>query len=315
MQKGFKGAFDLEGGSIEEYIKIKSRETGADPEKTCGLLTTANMQNVSIVSKTYRDLEVTAIVTGGIEVNGGRAGDPASYYEEDGIFKMLGGTINTILLINCNLPEYTMTRAIMTATEAKTVALQQLMAPSRYSNEIATGSGTDMIAIVSNNISKNILTDSGKHSKLGELIGLCVIEATTKALKNESDLTPTSQMNMLVRLERFGIEENDFWKKSCEIEGENRKNIFFEALREIAKKPVVVGQLAGVLHIMDEISWGLVPKITGKKIAIQMIRNLPELLEMDPAPELEYLLSERDDIINNWTKAMSYIIKILLKNK
>ena len=74
---------------------------------------------------------MTAIITAGIEVNGGRAGDPASYFQESGKIERIGGTINTILLIGADLPERTMVRALITSTEAKTAALQELMAQSR----------------------------------------------------------------------------------------------------------------------------------------------------------------------------------------
>lgn len=57
--------------------------------------------------------------------------------------------------------------AFLTATEAKTVALNNLKIPSQYSNEYATGTGTDGMAIFSNIDSENKLTNTGKHSKMG----------------------------------------------------------------------------------------------------------------------------------------------------
>ena len=59
----------------------------------------------------------------------------------------------------------------MTLTEAKTVALNNLRIPSQYSNNYATGTGTDGVTIFSNIDSDNKLSNAGKHSKLGELIG------------------------------------------------------------------------------------------------------------------------------------------------
>ena len=69
--------------------------------------------------------------------------------------------------------EGTLLEAFMTATEAKTVALNNLKIPSQYSNGYATGTGTDGLAIFSNLESETFLTNAGKHSKLGELIGNC----------------------------------------------------------------------------------------------------------------------------------------------
>jgi adenosylcobinamide hydrolase len=131
--------------AVKKYLESVAESHSLDPNTVCGLMTCANMKNTAIVPESYRDLCVCAIVTAGINENGGRAGDPASYYETDESFEPIGGTINTILIINADLPEYAMGKALMTATEAKAVALQQLMARSIYSHGIATGSGTDMI--------------------------------------------------------------------------------------------------------------------------------------------------------------------------
>lgn len=155
-------------GSVQQYLEGVSRNLGLDPETTTGLITRAEMKNTAVVSESFRELTVTAIITAGINKNGGRAGDPASFYENGDSVEPVGGTINTVILINADLPEYTMTRAVMMASEAKAAALQQLMARSIYSTGIATGSGTDMIVIVTDPSSSRHLSNAGKHSKLGE---------------------------------------------------------------------------------------------------------------------------------------------------
>lgn len=299
----------LEGGDVPTYVKIIAERLGLDCEKSTGLLTAANMDNVAICTHTFRDVEITAVVTAGVEVNGGRAGDPASYYQEDERFEMIGGTINTILLIGANLPAYSMLNAIVTATEAKTAVLQQLMVPSRYSDGIATGSGTDTIAIVSDGTSSIRLTDAGKHSKLGELIGTCVMEATKKALAKQSELTEHSQCDMLTRLERFGIGESDYWRAASMMSGENRKNLFISELRNIAKNPSLVGTTSSVLHIVDEVSWGMIPEMAGKKSAFAIIRGLPEILNAANNPPFEELLNERETILYNWVRATAWLVK------
>ncbi|WP_342306361.1 adenosylcobinamide amidohydrolase [Methanolobus sp. ZRKC5] len=300
---------DLDGGSIPAYLAIIAKSLGADPDTSSGLLTAANMDNVSIVTKSFRGVEVTAVMTAGIEINGGRVGDPASYYQEDGSHQFIQGTINTMLVIGANLPPYAMTRAVVTASEAKTAALQQLMAPSRYSTGIATGSGTDMIAVVADSTSPLLLTDAGQHSKLGELIGKVVIECTLKALEMQSDLTPLSQRDILVRLERFGIEENNYWKVASHMNGDNRKAAFFKKLREMSKNPVLVGATGSILHIVDEISWGLVPETAGRKVAVSIMKGLPEMLDIDVSIPFDELTDEKDTIIDNWIRVTGWLAK------
>lgn len=248
-------------GSVQQYLDDVARNLGLDPETATGLITRAEMKNTIIVTESFRELTVTAIVTAGIEKNGGRAGDPASYYENGDSCEPVGGTINTILLINADLPEYAITRAVMTATEAKAAALQQLMARSIYSTGIATGSGTDMIVIIADPGSSRHLSNAGKHSKLGELIGLTVMHATAAALERETGLSPISQRDVLVRLSRFGVGEEDLYRIAAELpDACLDRGAFLECLRVWSRDPGVVTRVVAALHIVDEAAWGLVPQ-------------------------------------------------------
>jgi len=309
IPKGKHAPKELEGGSVPAYLRIIAERLGVDPDTSSGLLTAANMDNVAIVTKSFRGVEVTAVMTAGIEVNGGRVGDPASYYQEDGSHQFIQGTINMILIIGADLPEYAMARAIITASEAKAAALQQLMAPSRYSKGIATGSGTDMIAVVCDGTSSLKLTDAGQHSKLGELIGKAVIECTHKALELQSDLTVLSQRDMLVRLERFEISEADYWKVASGLNGANRKAAFLKVLREMSKNPVLVGATGTILHIVDEISWGLIPETAGRRVAVSLMKTLPGILGIDDSVPFDELADEKDCIIDNWVRVTAWMAK------
>ena len=265
-------------GSVQQYLNGVARNLGLDPETATGLITRADMNNTVIVTESFRDLTVTAIVTAGIDRNGGRAGDPASYYENGNSVEPVGGTINTILLINANLPEYTMTRAVMTATEAKAAALQQLMARSIYSTGIATGSGTDMIVIVADPCSSQHLSNAGKHSKLGELIGRTVIQATNIALERETGLSPASQRDVLVRLSRFGVTEEDIWKTAIQTGSINlarmeERERFLQYLRSWAREPGSVSRVAAALHVVDEAEWGLLPHDAAREAIIRILHD------------------------------------------
>jgi len=265
-------------GSVQQYLKGVARNLGLDTKTATGLITRAEMMNTVIIAEAFRDLTVTAIVTAGIEKNGGRAGDPASYFENGDSCEPVGGTINTILLISADLPEYSMTRAVMTAAEAKTVALQQLMARSIYSTGIATGSGTDMIVIVADPGSSRHLSNAGKHSKLGELIGRAVIAATIAALEMETGLSPASQADVLVRLSRFGVMEEDLWmiavvRHKEMIPGISLKEKFLDCLRKKSREPGLVAVVSAIIHIMDEVAWNLLSEHEAKTVACRLIRE------------------------------------------
>jgi adenosylcobinamide hydrolase len=281
-----------ENGGVSNYLAGIAASCSLDPAAACGLITRADVRNAAVMTARYHELTVTAVVTAGIDKNGGRAGDPASYYEKDGQFAPVGGTINTILILGADLPEYALTRAIMTATEAKTAALQQLMARSLYSSGIATGSGTDMIAVIVNPGAPIHLTDAGTHAMLGELIAKTVFRATSLALERETGLSPKSQHDVLVRLSRFGITAEDLWTAAIKAgklqrSGPAEKEQFLHYLKRWAQGPDNVARAAAALHVLDEEAWGLLQAEAAQEMIIRILRdgNVQPSAAMNTSPD------------------------------
>ena len=254
----------LENHNLEKYLIQKCSSLNIDSTYSTGIVTLARMKNVSISTESYKDLEVTAITTAGVRTNAVSAGDPASYYEENGKF----GTINTILLINVNLDEETLLEAFMTATEAKSVALNDLKIPSQYSNSYATGTGTDGLCIFSNRDSDNILTNAGKHSKLGELIAQSVIISVKNAIKKQVGISQKSQSNALVRLNRYKLNINEFYNNL-----DYNKEDFIKKLQKDMKKQDNVAITSSVLNLIDEIECGLIKRNDALILANKLIED------------------------------------------
>lgn len=254
----------LENHDVSDYLVQLCESLNIDSKYATGLITLAEMNHVSIVVKKYDDLEVTAITTAGVRTNAVRAGDPASFYEENGKF----GTINTIILLNVCLSQETLLEAFMTATEAKTVGLNDLKIPSRYSNGYATGTGTDGLCVFSNLDSENILTNAGKHSKLGELIANAVIESVKNAVRKQVWISPKSQSNVLVRLNRYELDINEFYNSlDCD------KEQFIELLQKEMKKQDNVAVTTSVLNLIDEVENGLVKKENAFNLAEKIVKE------------------------------------------
>ncbi len=195
---------EMKGDTYREHMMNTIREIGLDLETTTGMETAVHMETAAIRTETYQHLSATAIVTGGVEVNGGRVGDPATWLEDGKVapeYRL--GTINILLCLNVDLSEGAMARALVTCTEAKTAALLELMAESHYSRGLATGSGTDGTAIIADMESDCYLTDTGKHSKIGELIGKAVKGAVKEALYRQSGMGPEKQHDVFRRMSRF----------------------------------------------------------------------------------------------------------------
>ncbi|MCL1912422.1 MAG: adenosylcobinamide amidohydrolase [Eubacteriaceae bacterium] len=253
-------ASQLKAPTYEEHIVVLCRELGLDPEKTAGIGTAAQMENVSIKTNSYKDITVTAVVTGGVETNGGRVGDPTTY---DELAKKhvdpSSGTINIMMFISVNLTDGALARALVTCTEAKTAALQELDAPSKYSRGVATGSGTDSTTIVCNSESVITLVDAGKHGKLGELIGKTVKPAVKEALKLQTGLSPLTQRNALNRVSRFGVTPESIWNRlgiqgPCGV----MKARFAQELEDIAAQGLIASGVGLYARLLDEFEWGLV---------------------------------------------------------
>ncbi|ATW27586.1 adenosylcobinamide amidohydrolase [Candidatus Formimonas warabiya] len=243
----------------QEQMRQAAREAGLDPDRVSGMGTAAAMENVAILSESFQQLTVTALATGGVEANGGRVGDPADYFSPgEKRASPPPGTINIILVIDADLPPGILARALVTCTEAKTAALQELMVGSNYSTGLATGSGTDQTMVVANPASPLYLESAGKHSKLGELIGRTVKQAVKEALWRQTRLSPQRQHSILRRMKRFGITEETLWQDyRQEREGAMTRAEFLSCLHRMDQDPWLVTFTSLYLHVLDQFLWNL----------------------------------------------------------
>lgn len=176
-----------EAGGIVYIRDIKKKlaaSLGLKPEEIGALATAANMDNLAVVTKEFEPYLVTALVTAGARTNALRTGvDEGSYMEN----KEHGpGTVNIIVLTNALLTDGAMARAIITSTEAKTAAFEDLSVPSSYTKGVqATGTGTDSVLVVSAHTGPKV-EYTGGHSKTGELMGKAVYEAVCQALERQN---------------------------------------------------------------------------------------------------------------------------------
>ena len=250
---------------------IKYRELVAGPyglpaSKCATLGTAANMNNAAVAEESFRRHHVVVAATGGVECNAGRIGDPASVYEEDGEYLSLdqepplAGTINTMVFINQELTPGALVRSIVTATEAKTAALQELNVNSRYSSGLATGTGTDQVAIACRLGDAAPLGGAGKHCKLGELIGRNVKKAITQALALQNQLTPAGQCSARIHLERFGASQERMLTGICRYLDEKEAALLKENFTEIDRDPPTVAAMAALVHLWDKLTWGVLPE-------------------------------------------------------
>ncbi|MDP2754845.1 MAG: adenosylcobinamide amidohydrolase [Nitrospirota bacterium] len=176
---------DEVGGKVySRKIKERNAESlGIRSEDIAQMATAADMDNLAVTTKTFKPFIVTALVTAGAKTNAIRTGVDEGKHIEGEEPK---GTVNILILTNARLTDGALARAIVTATEAKTAAFEDLKVPSSYTKDIqATGTGTDNVIIVSGNFGPRV-TYAGGHSRIGELIGKAVYEAVIEALGKQN---------------------------------------------------------------------------------------------------------------------------------
>lgn len=168
------------GKSYVEHIRRKlADDFGLDHASITKIATAVDIENVAVVTRIFDPITVTALVTAGVETNAVRAGTDVGTFIEG---QEPAGTINIILLTNAILTVGAMARAMVTATEAKTAALQDLAIPSCYTPDVqATGTGTDSVIVVSG-VDGPAISYTGGHSRIGGMIGQVVHEGVIAAL-------------------------------------------------------------------------------------------------------------------------------------
>lgn len=156
---------------------------GLKREDVAQMSTAADMDNLAVVTKSYKPFVVTALVTGGAKTNAQRTGlDDGTYIEGE----EPKGTVNILVLTNARLTDGAMARALITITEAKTAAFEDLKVPSSYTKGVqATGTGTDSVMVTTGTTGPKV-TYTGGHNRIGELIGKAVYDAVIEALGKQN---------------------------------------------------------------------------------------------------------------------------------
>lgn len=285
----------LDGEDYDEMIAMDyatfqkkcMNNLGLNPLKSTGITTSACMDNHAISTQEYNDLKVTSIVTAGADNNGIKAGDPSSFYEYNHNYKLNIGTINIITIIDANLEPGALVTASITATEAKTSVLQDLKLESQFSTNIATGTGTDGICIVSNKSNGNHIENAGKHSKLGEIIAKSVQEATRKALYLQTEMCIEYQKSVLNRLSRFNIDFDTFYNKTTDISKIDYAIKFNDFNNNVGN----IAYVSTIINLIDEVQTNLLD-------LDEVIIPIKSILELFSHPVDNRKLNSIEDILD-----------------
>jgi adenosylcobinamide amidohydrolase len=287
-------------GSQEAYHDSVCAEIDTPPDATALMGTAASMHYAAITRATDHDVNVVAVVTAGVQTNATAAGDPANWREtRDGLAKVpeVAGTINTMLLVDTPVMPGVLARLAMNATEAKSAALQRLAVPSRYSPDLATGTGTDQFCIAAPVAGAPVLTSASPHMKFGEIVGTAVRDATLEALRWQNGLEASYTRGVFHALGRYGLSEATIFDdlapllsaQDVELLRRNSKSVFYE--------PLVGAAAHALATVLDRARHGAVPASVLRDAVVQQAAALAVSLAGQPDrwPEFRLRLHETSD--------------------
>ena len=246
-------------------------EASLPPDATVMMGTAANMNYAAISTamdkgvegvEGVEDVEVVAVVTAGVEGNATCAGDPAHWRETDSGMQKIpahAGTINIMVLVTRPLTAGALTRSAVTMTEGKSAALQRLAVPSRQSQDLATGTGTDQFCIAAPAGTDGVRSSASPHVKLGELIGHAVRQATQEALRWQNGLEPSYTRGVFHALGRYGVKEATFLDDIGAFLEPQPLELLRRNIKAMMYEPLVGTAAHALASVLDRIRHGTVP--------------------------------------------------------
>ncbi|MER2088510.1 MAG: adenosylcobinamide amidohydrolase [Sporosarcina sp.] len=143
---------------------------------TVGMMTAVTTEHAEVEEYAGEFGTVLIAVTAGV----GNAVDVSQALTRDQ--KPRVGTINTWVIVNGQIPDEAFIQAMITATEAKTKALQTESITDPLTGTIATGTSTDSLLVAATQQGE-YLPYAGPITPLGKLIGHGVYDCTVRAIR------------------------------------------------------------------------------------------------------------------------------------
>lgn len=162
-----KPKYDLQSWMIKHSIP---------PEEAVGMMTAVELDDAVFLEEEIEGIPMMAVVTAGT----GNAVDITNKSKTGAIQTV--GTINIFLFIDAHFSDGALVNGIISATEAKVKALQDLQIKDIHSNTIATGTSTDAILLGLTQQGKKT-PYAGSGTTVGKGIGQIVYRATKKAVR------------------------------------------------------------------------------------------------------------------------------------
>jgi adenosylcobinamide amidohydrolase len=237
------------------------------------MITAAKIINLSHVAKADSNLVINVIATAGAS-HGESAGEKIDA-------EQTVGTINIIVVINGNPTDSCLVAAFVTATEAKTAALNDLDIRSRYSGDAATGTITDSLSVATTNTGPAIEL-GGPASKLGQLVASCVRQAVKEAVEKQDGTVPFRSIAARLKARHLPLEK--MASELSKIKSLNKDEILLTArLKGVISNPLYASFLMAAAKLDDDAKKGLIPVEFGN--IVDVTRRFGNLISGGTRPE------------------------------
>jgi len=173
---------DYGGFDPERDLEDMLNHWGYSPAAVVGLQTAAAIAGASVQEEAGEGYRLSVCVTSGTG-NAARSGVGRQTYPA-----YTAGTINTVILVDGRLTFPAMLNALITATEAKAAALQDIGITDPVSGRAATGTTTDVVVIGVGQAADSgpVHAYAGTATTIGDAIGRLVYASICEATRQSN---------------------------------------------------------------------------------------------------------------------------------
>jgi adenosylcobinamide hydrolase len=259
-------------------ISASSAKVGVKDDFVC-MITAVKVSNFSLALMKNEEFSVSVAATAGC-TNAETAGENLSD-------KMIPGTINIIVVVDGNPTESNQVSLVITATEAKTAALNRLDIRSAYSGDLATGTTTDAVVVASTNRG-SVIEYGGPSSKLGQMVSKCVRTVVTEAVLKQDKKLPFR--SVLSRLDERGLSMERMASELSKIKSlKASKETLLSTLSQLLKSdPISSLMLLESAKVSWDFEKGLIPQEFGQiEPLAARLESISMALQSGPVPKGE----------------------------
>ena len=251
-----KGYGDKSLHADPEALIVESSKKVSFTGDFVSMITAACVHNFALASKTEEGIGVSVIATAADD-----EGNTCNYGEssgEDIKATIIEGTINIMVIIDGNPTESSLVSSIITATEAKAVAMRELDIRSRYSGDPATGTITDAIVVAETGRGESIVY-AGPASKLGQLVGWCTRKAVKEAIMKGQECNPRRLLLNRLDARHLGVRTLAFELSKVKSLNADKQELALALTKKMQTDAVFAVAVLAAIKLNEDFESGLLP--------------------------------------------------------